>query len=65
MGRVSACKLFALGQSCQLSVTLDWHFVFIAQTEADNKEYSCRQEAGMCSYNNLHAKNVRPWTMDW
>lgn len=36
--RLSVCELSALGQSCQFSVTLDWHFTFIVQTEFGIKE---------------------------
>lgn len=32
--RLSVCELSALGQSRQFSVTLDWHFTFIVQTES-------------------------------
>lgn len=42
--RLSVCKLSALGQSCQFSVTLDWHFTFIVQTEFGIKAYRRKQE---------------------
>lgn len=45
--RLSVCKLSALGQSCQLSVTLDWHFLFNAQAGFGIKEYRTSRKAGM------------------
>lgn len=56
--RLSVCKLSALGQSCQSSVTLDRRFTFIVQTELGIKEHRRRQEGGHARATTAYKKDA-------